>query len=329
MPAVRVLPDVSVPNTQEYFSTKQTFNSVKLASTQIEECFKCLGACEKDIPVFANPLSPDDRYTNDFTSFILDVPLGGIVEATLIRILPNGTEISTPIVDSTLGSFYATGVVRVNTWAFILKWERVRDVIAFGRYKFNLVLKNSSGTVISDETTPCFRLLPYTCERANRTVRITTTQKGYIENGFNYENLDYALDLYADTSGQFVQFILADFWPQQIRWYGDFWETAQTLLVDNIVDTNRNSQQVQTQIVNNYNLRLEHIGANVSDRFFNDNMLANEIFIDDYQINAVKQYVNVQVSPLEIADRKRFKGSKNEIFEVTFEQFQKATLKRN
>jgi hypothetical protein len=324
MPIIRILPDVSSLNTQEYFGTFQEFNTVKLSSGVLGECFKCLGACKKDIPVFADPGNPNDKYTNDFTSFIFDVPLGGVVEAKLIRVLPNGTEVESPIIDDTYGTFYATGVVRLNTWAFILDWYKVQNVIAFGRYKINVVVKNFAANVLSDETTPCFRFLPYNCESTNRTVRITTEQKGYIENGFDYSNLSFAI-----PSANGLGLTLKETWPQQIRWYGDFWETSQTLLVDNIVDTSRNSQQVQRQIINNYNLRLEHIGANVSDRFFNDNMLANEIFIDDYQTNAVKRYENVQVSPLEIADRKRFKGSQNEIFEVTFEQYQKATLKRN
>lgn len=316
--AINLFPTSGNPAIAEFLHTEDTIQAIDDTIITGNDCSFCLNGCTKDIPVFAYSLDGDDSYKNDFSSYITEAPEGGAVIGTLIRIETDGSETEYVITDDTYGTFYALSVMRDNVWGFILDWFKVSLLLGNGWYKFNLKVENVATTVIVDKTTPCYRLKPYSCQAAHRTVRIETEQSGYIEDGFDYRNLARPDKLTRVSP-----------WPQQIRWYGKFWALAPTLLTDNLVDNKRNSLQVQAQIIDNFQLRLEFIQTTVSKHFFKDNLLANKILISDYNRNNPEVYDNVRVNPVDITDRITHNLNKNEIFNVTLEEYQKNTLKRN
>ena len=321
--SIRLTPTSSSLNTLEFFSTVESFVTIAGGVQGVDDCSLCLAGCTKDIPVFAYLADQEDEYKNDFSSFILDLPKGATVEATLIQLLPDGTEVSHVLNSNTYGQYFPTGTIRTKVWGFIVEWNKVADVLAFGWYKINIVVKNVALNVLSDTTTPCYRLKPYSCEAAHGTVRITTESRGYIENGFDYEDIDYTLIL---PSGKGVT---KTSWPQQLRWYGKFLAVVPTLQTDNLIDGNRNTRQIQAQIFDNFTLRLEHVQPIVSTPFLRDQLLSNAIYVADYNINNPEKYTEKQVNPVDIASRTTTSLNKNEFFVINMEETNKATLKRN
>lgn len=329
---VRVFPAVSNPSTREWYHEIDVVEAIPFGIIGAEKCVLCLKGCPKPIPAFAYLSNESDAFRNDFSSFILDVPVNATVTCTLIEIAPDGTETNHVIVDNTYGTFLSTGLIRLNTWAFILRWFRVADVLGFGTYKVNIQIENSASTVIFDQTTPCYVLKPWTCENAHGTVRITTEQSGYIVNGFDYRGLEY-LDVTNVPGSPFLAATFKTTWPQQLRWYGVMRETTPTLITDKISDSNYNEQQVQDQIVRNFFFRLNHIRTDLSFHFIMDNLLATEIVVQDYNINnnlpEQENFDGIRMNPIEIADRLTTPLNENEFFTVNLEEYNQGRIKRH
>lgn len=315
---IKINPTIPVPMPLAYFHTVREVEAIDTAVIQSSECSICLAGCSKDIPVFADLLDPSDSYKNDFSSFIIEVAEGSVVLGELIDIDVNGNETPIAIVNDDYGTFFPLNQMRDRVWGFILDWNKVGTLLGFGYFKFRLKTTSSGGKTISDDTTPCYKLKPYSCQAAHRTVRIETEQSGYIINGFDYRRLNMPAALTRTSP-----------WPQQFRWYGKFKAVIPTIITDNIVTANRDAEQVQTQIVKNYELSLLHIQNNLSEHFIDDNLLANKILMSDYNRNNQKLYHDVRVNPLEIAERSTFNLNENENWVFNFEEYSKRTLKRN
>jgi len=321
--AVRVNPFASTLNTREWYHSKETFNTVFSGVLGVERCVLNLNGCCRPIPVFAFLADQSDTYKNDITSFISEVPTNATVVTTLTHTSSTGVVNEVFLNNNLYGIFYNTGTLRANVWGFIVDWFKVASAFGFGTVTINIKIQNSLASVISDYTTPCYNLQLYSCENAHGTVRIETQQLGYIVNGFDYRNLNVIIPL---PSGQSIR---GKDWPQQFRWYGRFKEDIPTLITDKILDTSRNEQQVQTQLVRNYELKLHEIRANNSEYFLNDYLLSNNIKITDYNQDNINDYREVRVNPLEITGRTNFAMNQNEWMTFSFEEYNKSTLKRH
>lgn len=317
MIGIRVNPTVSSLNTLEYFSTKQEYNTISSGILSASDCSLCLKGCTKDIPVRAFLADPDDEYKNDFRSFIYYTPSFVTITANLIKVDQYGNETSYAF-SNTYGQLYSVGTLKANVWGFILDWYKVANVLGFGKYKTYIKMDLFGKRVFLEKTSPCYDLKPWDCNSTHRTMRLTTYQSGYIENGFDYRDMTVE---YKDTKLQG--------WPQQFRWYGKLRAVIPTFIEDNIVDTRRNSRQIQAHIYNNYELRFYHIQMNLMKPFLKDQLLANQIYIDDYNINNQEVYKKVRVKPVDIFDRKTYNLNKNEHWGINFEDYNKSTLKRN
>jgi len=304
---IRVDPTVSTLNTREYFSTKETKTASKGLVISSGAC--CYG-CVVDLPAFANPTNPTDRLTNDRTDFIYNVGKGKTVTGTLTKIEPDATETEYIITDNTYGLFFPTSTLKQFFWGFILDWYKVYNTLGFGRYKFNVTVENAASNVVLSEDSPCFRLLPYTCDNAHRTVKISTKQRGYFEGGLDYTNLFY--DLEGKT---------ATFWPQEIRLWGRFYRNNRRLTVDNIVSKDRGQEQVQTQSVRLFNLLLDTIQPNISDRVLDDLLQAPEVYINDYNYNNETVGENERVTLTNFNEPIITTLSKDEYYTIELEEY--------
>ena len=278
---IRVEPNVPALNTREFFSTKAT----KLASNSlVVSSSTCCEGCAIDLPAIANLTSPTDRETNDKLDFLLFVGKGTTTVGTLTKIDADGTETDTIIVDNTYGDFFATGTVKTSYWGFILDWYSVANLLGFGRYKFNITVTNVAANEVHNEDSPCFLLMPYSCDNAHRTIRISTRQKGYFEGAFDYTNLSYSLD------GKNV-----NYWPQEIRLWGRFFRSSRELISDNIVTKDRGQEQIQNQTIKVYTLKLDAIQTDPSNRIIDDMLQAPNVVVSDYNINNIEDYKSVRV----------------------------------
>ena len=311
---IRVNPSTSSLNTREYFSTKFTKTAAPSLVLSAGSC--CVG-CVSDLPAIANLTDPSDEITNDKTDFILFVGKGTTVVGTLIKIAPDGTETNYTIIDDSYGNFYNTGVLKTSYWGFLLDWFKVASNLGFGRYKLNISVTNIVGTVVYNEDSPCFRLLPYSCDNAHRTIRITTEQKGYFEGGFDYTGLSYDLDGEIKTT-----------WRQEIRLWGRFFRSTRRLETDNIVTKDRGQEQIQAQTVKVFSLLLDTIQPNVSNRILDDMLLAPEVYINDYNINGNTVENNERVTLIGLGDPVINSLSREEFYNIELEEFFQNNLHR-
>jgi len=322
---IDIFPTAPSLNTSNYLHGVDEIQAIRSGVIDDVACtLDLLGTCRRDIPAFGFLADEFDDYKNDFRSFIFEIPANSTIVAKLIQISPVGVETEITIVDDTFGDLFATGTVLPNTWMFILRWFRVLDDLGGGCFRFNVVIENSSNNILTDFTTPCFKLRPWTCANAHRTVKITTEQRGYIVDGFDYRGISFFIPL----AGGIGQQNKTSF-PQETRWYGRFSPTTPTYINDTNLDSFRNEQQIQSQIVENYELRFDDIYNTVADPFFRDEFLAGEIFVSDYWFNAWKRFDHVRVNPVDISDRRVEPLITTQNFTIELEDFRKATLKRH
>lgn len=315
---IKLTPTSSSSITQQYFHTKDTVQAVN--KIEVPDICDAGLYCDIPIPVFADETDTTNKRKNDFRSFIIKVPNSSTVTGTLTY-LEDGTTYN--IIGNTYGVFFSLNTLDTNVWGFVLDWLKVAQVIGYGCYKFNITVKNSSLTEIYNQDSPCFDLKPFSCSAAFDTVRINTVQTGYIESGFDYSNIK---KLASKNSSISSITDATDGWPQQLRWYGKLKRTTPTTNKDNIVDNDRTLLNTQTQIIDNYDLRLNFIHRDVSEHFLKDQLLASPVVITDYneqKNNGV--YRDVQLSYVEVGERT---GNNKEFFNIKLVEYKQNNIIR-
>ncbi len=290
---------------REWFAEEFEVDSIKIDVAGLLNCRNHLLQCCDTIEVFASTASTDAEI-NDISSFINEVGASYTVVATLTE--SDGTEHI--ITDNTYGLFYSIGTLKAGVWGFQLNWNKVANLLGFGHYTFTIVTSNGFGRAIPNEEF-CYKLIPFSCDNADGTVRITTFKNGYIENGFDYRNLS-----------------VGD-WKDQIRLDGYFKFDDYETIVDNLLLSNRDLHQIQTQIVDNFNLVLKRISPDVSIEFVKDSLLANRMFIDDYNVSNVYDYKEKFVSLVSIDKPIQSEINGTLTYLIKFTEFNQSTLKRN
>lgn len=301
--------------TNRYLHHKKQVVSTKSLVTEAGDCCWC--SCETEIPAFADLTAEEDKYKNDVFSWILKVPDGCTVTATLTN-LETLTEYV--ISDNTYGDLYDVGDLKDNVWGFIIKWYNVAGLIGFGTYTLTISVSNATPTEIFNKTYAKFRVLPYSCQAAHGTVRIETINTGYIEGGFDYRDI-----IISPAYPSVVRGVKG--WLQQIRYWGRLDITAMPTQIDNIYDNYRNLTQVQTQIQNEWNLRLEFIKSDISKQIIYDNLLADYILVSDYNANSVDTYRDVKLSLISVENVQNFKNRSRQI-EIKLADYKQNNLKR-
>lgn len=314
---ITIAPTGSNLRTQRYLHTLSTVQATKSLNSLTDDCCWC--SCVSEIPVFAYLTDVSDNEKNDWSSFIWKLPSNATAVLTLTNL---DTETDYVINSTTYGEFYAVDALKNNVLGVIIEWHKVANVIGFGNYQLNLTVTSAALTEILNKDYPRYRLMPYTCDNAHGTVRIETYNTGYIEGGFDYRNLDFG---YAPGT---VPYGVLPGWGQQIRFYGKLENTAIPVQIDNIFDNKRNLNQVQTQIHNEWNLRLQFINSDVSDQIIYDNLLADYVLVSDYNANNVKDYKNIKVSLLSVETPQPFLN-KTSLFNIKFVDYTQNLLKRH
>ena len=318
--AQRLSPATSSARTKQYLATVKDVKGVKAPEVITGTCCNSLN-CSVDLPAIANLADANDEYSNDSLDFIYKVFKGSTVTATLIKIAPSGAE-TEYVISNTYGALYPTGTVKDFVWAFELSWYKVANTLGFGKYKVNVTAVNIVSTEFLNDTSPCFILMPYSCEAADETVRITTEQKGYFEGGFDYSNLNYnaiITDSFSKTKTT---------WKQQIRVWGKFHREGFNYEVDNIVKGDRGLLQVQAKTFKKYLLRIDYIETGVSNRIIEDMLLSPETYIDDYNIENIELYKNVRISLTDINVPENFTRSKEEFLTFNLVDYKQDNVHR-
>lgn len=306
---IKLTPTSSNLATAEYIHTAELVNSIKSFAISPGAC--CFAPCETPLPVFADLGNESESRNNDFSKFIFEVPDSATLECKLIRV---STGVEYDIIDTTYGVYADIGDIpaRPLVWAFVLNWYKVADLIGFGQYQLNVVIKNSSSTEIFNQTTPCYELRPYTCESAQGTVRFEVTQSGYVVNGFDWSGI----------TG------LASFFKlQQLRLYGDIVKRPIDT-VDNIIDNNRNSTQVQKGVYQEYDISLRFISGQTYDLLVKDLLLDSPVKVNVYDSFNSSEYNDTLMIHNETEVRELV-NNKQDIITLQMEDYNKGTIKRH
>ena len=257
-------------------------------------------------------LDPDkDRnWKSDKSSFLFNKSIPADTIELKIFKCENEEEVEKAILnDNTYGEYRAAAYfgddLRVG---FILEWKAI--LAAFGPGKYFLRANREIINRASEVETHKFNLQPYDEFIANKTIRIQTISKGIIEGGI-------------DDTGDGVE------WEQMVRIRGKFWNPQPTFETDNYQDTNRNINQIQDEITTTYDLELENIPRQIAKPLIYDKLLANQIFITDYNLFNYDRYRDYEVYPTEITDSKFYSRTGNGVFSFKFTDKQQNIIKRN
>ena len=303
---IYLYPASSFLRNDNYLATKRTVESVELPiyddSTTCKDYYVCADSC---LPVFAN-LANDNPKFNDLSSHIY----GTVKGATVIATLTSSNGLDTIITDSSYGDFYPMDDLKLKYCGLVLNWRTIATAEGFGKYNLNIEIQNVAGTTILQEDF-CYRLMPFSCENADGTVRVTTYKNGYIENGLDYRNL---------SIGE---------WVTQTRLNGSFKLDEENVEIDNLQLNNGDLHQIQTQIIDTFDLTIKQVSSNVSTNVIKDDLLANKMKIDDYNNNNVIDYKEQFVSLLSIEKpiQHEYNGTLSYIIKLT--EFNQSTRKRN
>lgn len=271
--------------------------------------------CTKPLPVFGS-LTDADLLKNDFTSLIKREGFGS---AVTFWIMDEHCNDIAQLNDDTFGTNYAKGFVNAPVPAgfppqfifqnqykgYKVEWRKVLQELGHGYYR--LKIKSIEPTGTKEECSCLFELNEYTEERADETIRFEVTQNGKTLN----EDLDY----------RFFN------WKQQYRIYGFFGQIQRRLEQDNYLDKNRNTTQIQDQIVHEFTCE-SYLFPECLRPVLDSILLGNEILISDYNLLNTDDLKNISVIPTSI-DSEYFGKSKKVADIIKFEERRKDRIKRN
>ena len=300
---------VQLPNPEEMeqteFSTKMVTGSSKLPTETptLDFCF-CDYECDFEELVLAD-LADTDSYKNDRTSFLIEAPdtVGGSFAIRLVR--SDGTTVN--MTDNTYGTYFGLGTISGQPLkaGYLVEWQKVAQVEGFGVYSFEVDNVNFGNTIT--ETSRDFRLLPYSEDNADGTVKIETIHNGCIEGGIDYTGMN---------------------WIRSVRIPAIF-NPSYRLETDNYFDTNNNKTQIRDQVVTEYTLSTERLPSSVMVPFIKDRILANSIFITNYNLFSFEDIRQKEVVASEIQEPNFASTSKKSSFQFSFEEKLQNIIKRN
>lgn len=243
-------------------------------------------------------------WQNDKKSFIR----AKVVAADTITfsLLKNGTQVAV-LNNNSYGTFYNFGdLLNADYKGIVIDWDLVQQGFGYGLYTVKTV-HVSLGQTYTFESHK-FNVVEYEAGRADGTVRIETYQSGHIMSGFDYSGLG---------------------WYQSLRIKGMFGDKTPSLEVDNYEDLNRYVRQISTKVDNAYTLSTQLLPDYISDWLNEDGILANDIYVTDYNLLNQKLYrrFNVYVSDIKNVVNHQFNKNSNYVYE--FKQKQNNVIKRN
>ena len=243
-----------------------------------------------------------NEYENDYTSFFINkVDENDTIKFYLINVENEEETELVEIEQALFGEYFDnetfTGV-RVD---FNLLHSSFNDLHKV-KFKIKQVV---FGTEIIEESHE-FELIRWSLERANGTVRIETVNSGRIESGNNYSSYN---------------------WKRSVRLQGFFGRETPTINTDNYQDGERRIKQIQDSIRNEYTLETELIPNKIFKGLIFNDMLANEIFVSDYNLKNAN-YKGLPVYPVSIASS-YYEKNENGSYEITFTDRRQNIVKRN
>lgn len=243
-----------------------------------------------------------DEWKNDKTSFL--VRKGALTETWTFKLFKNGVIVAT-IAASTYGEYYDfASLLYSDLKGMVIYWKLV--AAAFGNGDYTVRIEKTFNGVTTSTDSHIFRVVPYSFEIAKGTVRVETYQNGtFVGTGFTYRGMS---------------------WFQSMRMQGIFWDKQPKLERTEYFDSSRQRTQVWDKTVNTYKLELRNLPAYIGNAVLYDQVLANEIYITDYNVN-YEVYRKVPVRIQDYTNTEYYTINTNGNFELAFNDRAEGTIK--
>jgi hypothetical protein len=301
------LPNPSPQSFTEGSCVSLVANVVELqkAPPKNDYCY-CAVECEYIEHVFSD-LADGSDYKNDTSSFLFDrVTSTGNIGFELWR---EGVKIA-DIVDNTYGVLYDGFAVKPFYKGIVLDWRLISQGLGYGEYQFKAVV-SVVGLPYTFESR-MFRLLPYSDEGADKTVKIVSYQDGNIVGS----NFDY--------TG-----LLRGGWVSAYRVPGLFGLKEYELEVDEYQDSRYTQKQIRDQINRLYTLETRLLPSAVSNWLMEDASLSNYLEITDYNVFNTEIFRDVQVRLQAPEEAQNYLQARRSKYILKFEDYTTNLIKRN
>lgn len=223
---------------------------------------------------FADFDNSSDEYVNDYRKFLLN-PLSltssfsfilidkNNVEYVIYSFDGNDTIVSTEYADLSLQGFNESQELQVG---INVLWYKVAFNLGFGDYTIKTSQTDFGNTVT--KTSHTFKVVPYSAQRANGTIKIEVAHVGVTMNGDNWTGL------IENSENVFTN---------MIRVNGRFTLTDPDIETESIVDGIRKTRPVQTKITDTYNISIERLPFGLGIGLIHDDIIMNWI-VTDYNV---------------------------------------------
>lgn len=271
----------------------------KLADVPTNDTCYCKYECEYTEKVFASA-DGVDWWKNDKSTLPLFQKL--VLSDTIVfELYKDGVKVA-DISDNTLGNFYDAFSLAPLYVGFVADWFKIKTIHGYGIYDIQVI-----STILGTAKTyysQYFKLMPYSDDLANNTVRIESYQTGNILSSA----FDYSLLLPELPNG----------WYQSYRIAGMFgWKTPK-LEVKNYLTSNYKLTQIQDKISIEYTLETNLLPSTILNILMYDNILSNEFFVTDYTILNSEVFRRISVYPIDISKIEHLKHNRNQIISIKF-----------
>ena len=229
------------------------------SSGGIAECCLCSCECDYIEKAFVNTIAT----TGDRSTFLY--PRVRPDDTITISVVKDGEVIP---MTALLGTLYSTS----NLEGAIVDWIRIKNAHGYGYYKVQAVISDGVNSVTL--TSHKYHVLEYDFCLTNYTVKI----ESYISGSIN-DYLDLGtLEIYQSTrvSG----------WMERVKP-----ELEQT----SYQDSSRTHKQIQDKLIEGYTLHTHSIPSDVANYINRSHLLANRIFLTDFNQNAIESFYELPV----------------------------------
>lgn len=263
----------------------------------------CFYACDYKEIVFAS--DDGDQYKKDYTDLLFKKLVSS--DTIEIKLFKDCREVAT-ITDNTFGQFYDGFAKKPLYIGFIADWSLIFDSFGGGLYQFktNLSILGEDSTIESR----LFKLHKFNDQLAHKTIKFESLQNGNIINSqFDFTDL------------------LPNGWPQYFRAQG-FIELQAPELVEGffVTSTYVQSQNKET-INNNYKSILDFLPDGLIKLLNFNFVLANELFVTDYNLLANETFRRLPVKANNISLNRL--NMYNVVYEIDLQDRVQDIIKRN
>ena len=232
-----------------------------------------LCGCDFSCPYVEKVFADDgaDDYKKDYSDFLFKKV---VASDTITLELYKGSVKVADLNNNDYGTYYATFIEQPLYIGYVVDWTLIFNSFGGGNYtvRANTTILGNAST----STSRIFKLNKFYPDLAHRTVRLKSIQNGNIfRSEFDFTGLN---------------------WTTYLRVNGTFGDKSPTLEEDKYFNSSYVNTQNREQIVNEYSLRCDLIPQSVANIVSENQALANEFFVTDYNLKSEIAYRDVPVS---------------------------------